>query len=93
VEDARFDLTGLSGKPRTKKREAAKKLSTDYVDAWLITRWGLDVGTHSHLADVKGVAVVRSGPPSFEAVDDGGLRTDPADTPTQLPGVSELRSS
>jgi len=39
VADERFDIMSYSGKERTKRRNAAKKMMTDYDDAFLIARW------------------------------------------------------
>lgn len=38
-EDSRFSVDGLAGKERTKMRASARKTQSDYVDAFLITRY------------------------------------------------------
>lgn len=39
ISDPRFELEGMKGKERTKRRNLAKKLMTDYTDSFLISHY------------------------------------------------------
>jgi len=54
-DDVRFPYKELKGKERTKIREAAKKLMTDYVDAYLIAEWARRTHIEHGTLLVKGV--------------------------------------
>lgn len=50
--DPRFSVEGLSGKERAAVRAADRKVRTDYVDAFLIATWALDVWEEMGTLDV-----------------------------------------
>lgn len=60
--DPRFKLDGLTGTVRSKLRETAKKLRTDYTDAFLISRWAQLTYAELGTLDVKGIQFPRVGP-------------------------------
>lgn len=52
ANDPRFSVEGLSGKERASRRAADRKISTDYVDAFLIGMWATEVWDEHGTLDV-----------------------------------------
>jgi hypothetical protein len=60
--DHRFKLDDLHGTARSKLREAAKKIETDYTDAYLIAEWARLTYAENATLDVQGIQRPRFGP-------------------------------
>lgn len=60
--DPRFALTGLKGRERARRRDGAKKLLTDYVDAFLIASFALGTYLRSGHLVHPGLSLPRKGP-------------------------------